>query len=37
MEKNNYTVVVYPLAEEDLDNIYNYYFEQSQETEMPEN
>ena len=29
MSKSNYNVEIYPLAEDDLDNIYKYYFEES--------
>ena len=28
---NNYTVKIYPLAENDLENIYKYYFKESKE------
>ena len=31
MSKNNYTVEIYPMAEDDLDGIYKYYFEESGE------
>ena len=31
MSENSYTVEIYPLAEDDLDNIYKYYFEESGE------